>query len=90
MTFNVLIVALGQVGMGYDLNLDSKKYVYSHASAFDQHEGFNLIGGVDTDSELCKVFEGKYGGKFYSDTIESLRGNKPVVVMAFELIRMCR
>ena len=81
MTFNVLIVGLGQIGMGYDLNLDSKKYVYSHASAFDQHEGFNLIGGVDTDSELCKVFEGKYGGKFYSDTIEALRENEPDIVV---------
>ena len=81
MTFNVLIVGLGQIGMGYDLNLDSKKYVYSHASAFDQHEGFNLIGGVDTDSELCKVFEGKYGGKIYSDTIEALRENEPDIVV---------
>mgnify|MGYP004002085349 FL=1 len=81
MMFNVLIVGLGRIGMGYDLNLDSKKYVYSHASAFDQHEGFNLIGGVDTDSELCKVFEGKYGGKFYSDTIEALRENEPDIVV---------
>ena len=81
MTFDVLIVGLGQIGMGYDLNLDAKKYVYSHASAFDQHEGFNLLGGVDTDSELCKVFEGKYGGKFYSDTIEALRENEPDIVV---------
>lgn len=81
MTFNVIIVGLGQIGMGYDLNLDSRKYVYSHSSAFNQHKGFNLIGGVDIDTELCKIFDEKYGGKSYSGVIESLKDNRPDVVV---------
>jgi len=81
MIFNVLIVGLGKIGMSYDLELDSKKYVYSHASAFKQHPGFNLICGVDTDPQLSGFFEEKYGCRFYSDLEKALRENEPDVVV---------
>ena len=59
MAFNVLIIGLGQIGMGYDFDLDQDKYVYSHAAAFSQHKDFNIVGGVDIDSKFGKFFTEK-------------------------------
>lgn len=81
MKFDVLIIGLGQIGMQYDINLESKKYVYSHASAFNQHKKFNLIAGVDIDTKLRKVYELNYGIGFYEDLILALKQNKPEVVV---------
>jgi predicted dehydrogenase len=81
MTFDVLIIGLGQIGMRYDLNLDSKRYVYSHASAFSQHRGFNLVGGVDTDNRAGKTFERKYGCAFYDNVQEALQQHDPDVIV---------
>ena len=81
MTFDVLIIGLGQIGMKYDINLDIKKYVYSHASALYQHQGFNIIGGVDENIELRQIFEKKYNKKFYNNTIDALQENQPDIVV---------
>jgi len=45
---SVLIVGLGQIGMGYDLGLPPQN-VLSHARAFQNCPGFRVIGGVDPD-----------------------------------------
>jgi len=81
MTFDVLIIGLGQIGMGYDLNLDPKRYVYSHASAFSQHKGFNIVGGVDLDNRAGKAFEKKYGCAFYDNVQEALQKHNPDVIV---------
>ncbi len=81
MTFNVLIVGLGRIGMGYDLDLDHSKYVYSHVSAFNQHNDFNIVGGVDIDSKLGKIFEEKYGSIFYENIQKALQCSQPDIVV---------
>ncbi|MES2911974.1 MAG: Gfo/Idh/MocA family oxidoreductase [Pseudomonadota bacterium] len=57
MSQGVLIVGLGQIGMGYDLDLDPQQYVYTHARAFSQHPGFHLLAAVDPDAGRRQVFE---------------------------------
>jgi len=81
MRFNVLIVGLGQIGMGYDLDLDHDKYVYSHVAAFNQHKGFKIVGGVDIDSKLGKVFTEKYDCAFFDNIQGALRQSSPDIVV---------
>ena len=51
MSFSVLIVGLGQIGMGYDLHHDVNNQIYTHARAFSQHPDFYLIGAVDSEKK---------------------------------------
>jgi predicted dehydrogenase len=81
MTFGVLIVGLGQVGMGYDLNLDPDKYIYSHSQAFNRHPDFHLIAGVDPDSKKRQDFELKYKCFAYADIETALDQSKPELVV---------
>jgi predicted dehydrogenase len=83
MAFNVLIIGLGQIGMGYDFDLDHDECVYSHAAAFDQHKDFNIVGGVDTDSKFGKFFTEKYNSIFYDNAQDALQKNDfDIVVIA--------
>lgn len=81
MTTAVLLVGLGQIGMGYDLELDAERFVYSHARAFSQHAGFDLLGGVDTDPGRREVFSRVYRRPGY-DTLEAaLKELRPELVV---------
>lgn len=81
MEFNVLIVGLGKIGMGYDLDLNHEEYVYSHAAAFSQHKGFNIVGGVDLDTKLGKTFKERYKSEFFENIQEALKKHHPDVVV---------
>lgn len=72
MTFTVLIVGLGQIGMGYDLKLDPGKHVLTHARAFQQHSEFRLVGGVDPVQSQRDVFEVSYGVPSFADVETAL------------------
>lgn len=80
MSFGVLIVGLGQIGMGYDLDLDEAGYVYSHARAFSQHPEFRLLGGVDPDPLRCQTFEQAFGCPAYGSLGNALCRCQPDVV----------
>ncbi len=79
MPFKVLIIGLGQIGMGYDLTLDAG-HIYSHARAFTMHPDFELIGGVDPDAERCATFERVYTCPAYADIDAALAAHSPDVV----------
>ena len=81
MAFDVLIIGLGQIGMGYDFDLDHGEYVYSHAAAFSQHKDFNIVGGVDTDSNFGKFFTEKYNSVFYDNAKDALQKTEPDIVV---------
>lgn len=81
MTFKVLIVGLGQIGMGYDLHLDPLTYIYSHARAFSQHERFTLIAGVESDEEVRERFEQTYQCPAYLTIDDALKQHQPDVVV---------
>lgn len=66
MPFKVLVVGLGQIGMGYDLLLEAE-LIYSHARAFAVHPSFELVGGVDPDAERRVVFEQTFATPAYAD-----------------------
>ena len=76
MTASVLLVGLGQIGMGYDRGLDDS-HVYTHARAFSGHPDFDLIGAVDPDAERRSEFEKRYGRPAYANLADALRVRAP-------------
>jgi predicted dehydrogenase len=73
MSLGALIVGLGEIGMGYDLDLDPVQYVYSHARAFSQHPAFHLVAAVDLDLKRRQAFMKTYKHPAYAD-IETALG----------------
>ena len=81
MSFRALVVGLGQIGMGYDLNHDPDQVVTTHARAFQIHPEFNLVGGVDSDSNRISLFESEYCCPGYSDLKKALKDLKPDIIV---------
>ncbi len=75
-----LIIGLGQIGMGYDYALDTH-YVYTHARAFSMHDGFDLLGAVETDAGKRKLFEYRYKRPSYETVEEALSVEQPDVII---------
>lgn len=81
MKYKVLLVGLGQVGIGYDFEVADPEVVLSHAKAFASHPDFELVGGVDPDAAACASFSSRYGTWAGSDLIEGLSLLNPEVVV---------
>lgn len=81
MKVNTLIVGLGKIGMGYDLDLNPDDHILSHARAFSLHAAFQLVGGVDpADSMRCR-WEQEYRCKAYTDITTALKCVQPELVV---------
>lgn len=74
---SALVVGLGQIGMGYDLQSGSNGMVLTHSRAFQQHPKFRLVGGVDTDLRRRKLFEKHYVCPAYSNLEVALKEASP-------------
>jgi predicted dehydrogenase len=81
LTHGTLIVGLGQIGMGYDQQLDPSKYVYSQARAFHLHTAFHLVAGVDPDRERRRMFESTYQRPAFAELDAALAEGQPEVVV---------
>ena len=81
MSVGVLIVGLGQIGMGYDLGLDPAQYVYSHARAFSQHPDFHLVAAVDPDPQKRQIFVQSYQCPAYAEIETALGLHQPGLVV---------
>ena len=81
MTFSALIVGLGRIGMGYDLELPAADFVYSHARALGLHHEFELIGAVDPEERERILFQSAYGAPAYASIEEALTARKPDMVI---------
>jgi len=76
-----LIIGLGQIGMGYDIDLNPSQYVLSHARSFFLHPDFELIGGVDLDASKCSIFEDLYKSPAYTSLDQALRELSPSIIV---------
>lgn len=81
MRYKVILIGLGAVGMGYDFEIKDPGIVFTHARAFANHQDFDLVGGVDSDSEACARFKKRYGGWAGADMEEGLRTLSPDVAV---------
>lgn len=81
MSKGVIIIGLGQIGMGYDLHLDPALHVYSHARSFSQHPEFHLMAAVDPDGHSRNIFIQTYQTPAYSNLDAALSQHQPDVVV---------
>lgn len=81
MVHSVLIVGLGNVGMGYDLADASGHKALSHARAFAGHPGFRLAAGVDASPERRRLFVERYVAPAHADLVVALQESAPDVVV---------
>jgi len=75
-SWSVLLVGLGQIGMGYDNSPLLEDAVYSHAKAFSSHPDFHLECAVDPDPSKRSAFTDRYGVTAYSDTHDALANHR--------------
>jgi hypothetical protein len=81
MNFRVVVVGLGQIGMGFDFESTSKTSKLSHAGATKNHRCFTLVGGVDPDSTKRQNFESFFNVKSFSNLKNALAETEPQVVI---------
>ncbi len=81
MTSGVLLVGLGAIGMGYDLDSPSADRVRTHARAFQVQGMFRPIIAVDPDASRRRLFDEIYGGPSYGSLDEALSKHDPRVVV---------
>lgn len=77
MSVGVLLVGLGQIGLGYDLGLDREAHVYTHANAFSRHPYFHLMAAVDQEEQRRQIFAQTYHCPAYTDVETALRHHQP-------------
>lgn len=81
MSWRTVIIGLGQVGLGYDLDIADPHVVLSHAKSFAIHPDFELVGGVDPDTLANARFASRYCVWSGTDLVECLRTCQPEVVV---------
>lgn len=81
MSYSVLLIGLGRIGMLYDVDLDEADYVYSHARAFSQHPGFTILAVVETSPALRKKFSLSYDADVFEDLTKVPESFSPDVVV---------
>jgi predicted dehydrogenase len=80
MSLTAVVVGLGQIGMGYDLHLDQRTNVLTHARAFAAHPAFSLVGAADPDPKRRQDFERAYGQQTFADPSLAVKILKPDVL----------
>ena len=81
MLFKCMIIGLGQIGMEYDLKIDPKKAVFTHARAFSEHSFFDLVAAVDANENQRKLFKKSYNLPVYSTIPEAIQKHDVDVVV---------
>ena len=76
---SVVIIGLGNIGFKYDLEI--KNIIISHTKAILNHNGFNLISGIDENKKNRNIFEKKFNIKTYSSISECFVNCNPDIVV---------
>ena len=80
MKFKGIIVGLGKIGVGYDLN--NRTNILTHANALATHPAFMLCGGVDEKNDRRKILEDNYSVPTYSNIVDAVKDDPDIVVVA--------
>ncbi len=79
--YSVLIIGLGNIGMKFDYENNSKKIILTHSKAFNLNNNFNLIGGVDIEEKNIINFKKKYKSRGFSQIKEAMNILCPDIVV---------
>jgi len=74
-----LVVGLGSIGMGYDLDLDFDEFVLTHCAAISGHNDFILSAGVDLNKENRDIFEGTFNSPAFDNIDIAIKEVRPAV-----------
>jgi predicted dehydrogenase len=77
----VLIIGLGKIGLGYDLEYDDDCYALTHARAFNNHKLFELVGGVDLNLKQRDLFTKKYACEAFTNLSEAIEKTNPSIIV---------
>lgn len=80
MIYKALLVGLGQIGMGYDLNADPKVRISTLARAFSEHPKFELVGGVDVVNINREKFQSHYSCPSFSTLEAAIKETAPDII----------
>jgi len=82
---DALLVGLGQIGMGYDIDASHlnavPRQVKSHAKALFESEEFNLVAAVDIDASKRNTFSSIYNKPTYPSIARALENTEPELVV---------
>jgi predicted dehydrogenase len=81
MTLSVLLLGLGQIGMGYDYEAAPDTLALTHARAFHEHPEFVFAGGVDIDSGKRKRFSARYASPSFPNIGSAMDALQPDIVV---------
>jgi len=76
-----LVIGLGQIGMGYDLDHDPAVAVYTHVRAISSHPDFELAGAVDPSRLQQSLFEKYYARPAFDNISVAMLQLQPTVVV---------
>ena len=79
--FRTVLIGLGNIGLKYDINKSKEDFIQTHARAFTLNPGFDLLAGVDINSQTCSSFTESYNIKSYIDLEYALLEVKPDLVI---------
>lgn len=80
MTYRALVIGLGQIGMGYDIDADPQVRIATLARAFSEHPEYELVGGVDSDSARRELFQTRYALPAFENLEAAIKETAPDVV----------
>ena len=81
MAYTSAIIGLGNIGFGYDRDLPEKKFNLSHSRALSNHPDFELIAGIDANTDLTEAFSHRYGTASSSKIDDLLAQYKPEIIV---------
>jgi predicted dehydrogenase len=81
MTWSVMIVGLGAIGMKYDYESSEAALILSHSKALHAADRFNVVAAVDPIEENRSSYEKKYYGKTFKSLDSALLEFNPDVVV---------
>lgn len=80
MRYRCLIIGLGQIGMGYDLD-SPQNAIFTHSRAFSAHPSFEIAGAVDPLLEQRSTFEKHFRRPAFIDIPSAIKELKFDVVV---------
>ena len=72
MSWKCLVIGLGNIGMGYDIEIEDLNIIQTHCRAIELHPAFVLVGAVDPSEALQIEFYKKYKKPVFKQIEEAL------------------